>query len=391
MSRIMDEADRKWNLGINNIPDTYVCSNHVSESAIARFINYNSTSGYCNYCKRNKKVVPLAVLIERVMKVVGTYYTDPANFMIYESAEGGYQGNVYTAEEVLQEHLELEVDNSLFKDFYASIDLAKPWADELEYYDSPADTLTYSWDYFKRLLKHRSRYFFNSVKDLASHDYKLLPEQILARIGATIKKFGLIKELPANSSIYRCRQHSLLDESVQTFSGMTSPPNEYAIQPNRMSPAGISMFYGAFDERTAIEETLDRRNTELPHYTIAEFITKEALTIVDLSLIPQPPSVFDLDRKEDYYPLIFLNSFIDDLVSPIKRDEKVHINYVPTQVVTEYLRYPFSDELRPERINGLIYKSSKTDDKACVLFFDNQESTKSLESDPAKYKHLPVQ
>lgn len=386
----MEEAESRWELGIGSVPDTFVCAKHISEPAITRVIKSKAEPGFCDYCERRKKVVPLLVAVEYVMEVVRTYYTDPANFMSYETAEGGYLGNVYTAEELLQEHLELDVDDALFNDFYEGIDLVKQWADEWEYYDTPADTLIYSWDYFTRLLKHRSRYFFNSVKDLASHDYRLLPEETLDEVGASVKKYNLIREIPAGTIMYRCRQHTLEDTTVDTFSGMTSPPDERATQPNRMSPAGVSMFYAAFDERTAVQETVDENNASLPFYTVAEFELKGEITVVDLTTVPNIPSIFDLKKKRSYYQLIFLNRFVNDLVKPIERDDKVHINYVPTQVVTEYLRYPFSDKLRSKRIDGLIYKSSKTGRRACVLFFNNEESIDKLQSDPTSYRRSAI-
>ena len=40
----------------------------------------------------------------------------------------------------------------------------------------------------------------------------------------------------------------------------------------------------------------------------------------------------------DYDWLLFMNKFLHDFSSPIERDDRIHIEYVPTQVITEYLR-----------------------------------------------------
>jgi hypothetical protein len=36
-----------------------------------------------------------------------------------------------------------------------------------------------------------------------------------------------------------------------------SPPGKWAVQPNRLSPAGVPVFYGAYDVATTKAETLD--------------------------------------------------------------------------------------------------------------------------------------
>ncbi|WP_338648498.1 HEPN-associated N-terminal domain-containing protein [Flavobacterium sp. KS-LB2] len=385
MSGVMEEAMRLEELGLNRVPDTNVCANHIDEPAIRNFIRRNASRGYCDYCERATSVVPLEDLMEFIMEAVVRLYTDPANFMSYQSSEGGYLGNVYDSDEILQEHFELDIpDNKLFDDVFESLDLNKPWANEMEYHDSPSDIMLYSWNYFKKVVKHRSRYFFGLVKDFNSDDYRINSNDMLDEIGDSIKKFGLLKILPQGTPLYRCRQHVKGDISVTTAEGMTSPPEEYAVNPNRMSPSGISMFYGAFEHETAIAETLDLKDTNKDFFTTAAFISKHELNIIDLSALPDLPSPFDQKKQNDRFRIAFMKDFVMDLVAPIERDGRVHIEYVPTQIITEYFRFPFSDKLKKEkRIDGIIYPSSKNGKKACVLFFENAESLTVLEMDTA--------
>ncbi|SFN90849.1 RES domain-containing protein [Paenimyroides ummariense] len=383
MSRAMDEAMRLQELGLCTVPETNVCRNHINEPAIKNFIRRTSTSGYCDYCEKSTSVVSLEDLMEFIMEAVLRSYTDPANFMRYETSEGGYLGNVYNAEEILQEHFDLDIEDlKLSNDVFQSLDLTKPWSDEMQFYDSPSDILLYNWKYFKEIVKHRSRYFFGLVKDLNSDNYPIQSDEMLAEIGSSIKKFKLIKKLNVGTKFYRCRQHSRGDSSVSNPKGMTSPPQQFAIQPNRMSPSGISMFYGAFDIETALRETLDVGNKEIQYFTTVAFSTIRELNVVDLSMMPLPPSPFDAKKHQDRFRLIFIKNFIKDLTAPINRDGRIHIDYVPTQIITEYLRFPFSDKLsKHNRIDGIIYPSSRNGKKACVLFFDNEESLKVLNMD----------
>jgi hypothetical protein len=66
----------------------------------------------------------------------------------------------------------------------------------------------------------------------------------------------------------------------------------------------------------------------------------------------------------------FLHEFEQDLVKPVARDGMEHVDYVPTQIVTEFFRHRFrlSDGAS---LDGIMYRSSRTGQPACVLFFDS--------------------
>lgn len=328
MSGVFEEAMRLESLGLNSVPDKNLCAVHIEEDSIKKFIRSKSSHGYCNYCKKDKSVVPLEDLMEFLMEAVARFYTDPVDFMSYSSAEGGYLGTTYETKEILEEIFELDIPEiELYEDVYDSLDPSKIWADEGMYYDTPSDIMLYSWHYFKKAVKHRSRYFFGLVKNLQSDNYQLDSNQILNEIGITVKKSKLLKVLPKATELYRCRQHEKNDPSVLTASGMASPPTKYALSPNRMSPAGISMFYGAFEIETALKETIDFEDRSKDHFTTVKFSLNRDLNIIDLSSLPILPSPFDRKRNKERFNIIFLKNFVKDLTAPIKRDGGVHIEY----------------------------------------------------------------
>lgn len=70
--------------------------------------------------------------------------------------------------------------------------------------------------------------------------------------------------------------------------------------------------------------------------------------------------------------------FHNEITKKIKSDDRIHTEYVPSQVFTEYLRYMF--KLEGEiGVDGLIYKSSVSDNKCIVLFCSQKESEEYLE------------
>ena len=139
-----------------------------------------------------------------------------------------------------------------------------------------------------------------------------------------------------------------------------------------MSPAGIPMFYGAFDSETAIVETTSGKDVTGQIATTGVFKNVKTLKILDLTTLPEVPSLFDESRNYLRSILIFMREFVRDLSRPISKDGMVHIDYVPTQMFTEYIRYVHQD-INGDNINGIIYPSSqKAGGKAIVLFLENK-------------------
>jgi RES domain-containing protein len=121
--------------------------------------------------------------------------------------------------------------------------------------------------------------------------------------------------------------------------------------------------------RTATRETLE---------------TARDMWVVDLTELAPFPSLFDEQRRHLRAGIAFLCDFVKDLAKPIKKDGREHIDYVPTQVVTEYLRHAFRAE-GGYRVKGVIYQSArKGQGKCCVLFARNKaccETTPGWQAD----------
>lgn len=135
------------------------------------------------------------------------------------------------------------------------------------------------------------------------------------------------------------------------------------------------MFYSAFDIDTAILETISRTDKYKKYVTIAEFETLENQIVVDFNKLPKIPSIFGIRDKKRYYLVLFLYSFVRDITQQITKDGKEHTEYVPTQVVTEFLRYPFNKN-RKNKISGIIYPSSQNKNQKSAVFFWDDELSK---------------
>lgn len=375
MSGVDQEQQDLWARGLSGLKETHVCSKHIDDYAIANFIKNNALKGYCSYCKSSKKVISFEQLMFFMMEGIRNFYEDAAEFMGYDSSEGGYLGETYNQWELINDVIGLDIDNyQLNEDIIDCID-DRAWSEPDAYHDSYRDILIYHWDYFKEVAKHKSRYLFGKTKKFKTFSYNQNAYDILQEIGSKVTEFNLTKVIPTRTKLFRCRQHNGKTE-IKTALQITSPPKEHAIYSNRMSPAGISMFYCTFDIDTAKAETIDKDKKGPNFITTAIFKAKRHLTVIDFSILPKIPSIFDIENLKNYYSTRFLKDFVTDLSSDIKRDGKEHIDYVPTQIVTEFFRYIFSNK---QKIDGIVYPSAKNrGSKSCVLFFDNDQSLEEL-------------
>jgi len=134
------------------------------------------------------------------------------------------------------------------------------------------------------------------------------------------------------------------------------------------------MFYGATDVETCLAELC--HGPDETACTVGSFITARPFNVLDLTRLPPVPGTFSRPSpmKMKRLELRFLHAFSHDISRPVERDELIHIEYVPTQVVTEYFRRAYRTK-NGEPIQGILYPSAKRSASACcVLFFENEQT-----------------
>jgi hypothetical protein len=237
---------------------------------------------------------------------------------------------------------------------------------------NPSDRMLFAWERFKHVVQHERRYTFWTSHDDGEEEWHpdhLPPSHMLREIAEILRAIGPYTTLEKGTTIWRARVHDS-DEALISPSDFTSPPADLARQPNRMSPAGVPMFYGCADHATAYEETVEPERLVGKTVSAARFMAHQPLRMLDLTAIPAIDSFFAVNRDQRH-AIRFLKEFAKDLSQPINRDASQHLEYVPTQVFTEYVRH----EMRSSNglsINGIRYVSSKNG-KDCLVIFATQE------------------
>ncbi len=367
----------------------YVCANCFDDEGIKDFISNNAESERCSFCgaAANEPIAaPFDEVVEHMNRCIGGYYDDPANTLPYESAEGGYQGMTYTTQELLIElglDFPNDSDNRLHDAICQGLD-NELWSDAEPFSLSGYEQLRFSWEEFCRVIRHRRRYFFlQGNRDADSELYS--PGEVLKLIFSYAEEARIFVTLPRGTHLFRARSQPT-GKSYVSAATLGPPPVEHAIKTNRMSPPGVVMMYVSDDPETALAETADKPGK----YAVGEFVTEREAFILDLTRLPPVPSIFtELPDTLEYDPrprLNFLHQISWEISRPIARDDRIHIEYVPTQVVTEYLRTAITIEKR--RVDGIRYQSSRGRARTSLVLFADQESLILEKEEQPEFYHL---
>jgi len=361
--------------------ETYCCTECFADPEIKAFIVSFDNLGNCNYCQSS------GIHIAKVSDVCS--FIRKGVERVYEVASDSIGWNTTDISEILDE---LDV-------FPARLSTTMELLDDFNFGDTP---------YYRR---DRDGLEFNQIINWAEfcetakrdQRFTILLDSPFVTEMARLMHQALTNLISTGTILYRAR----IVRNNQQFGhvDLTSPPLSIAGN-NRMSPAGISFFYGAFDIETAIAEMRPSLGDTV---VVGSFRVCKNLDVLDFSTIPEQTSPFSnsYDFRFEEFIRPFLERFAEDISKPIRPDD-APIDYVPTQIFMEYIRFwrdenstlaaPGSDQLTLDRLTverlasdsaalerwvsgkerntgkeGLIYESSMRNGGKCVVLFKGQD------------------
>lgn len=387
----------EWDQGFHFPPDKHVCAKHFDDKFLKQFVSKNSQPGVCDYCGKKSSVIPLNEIVAYINEKIKDRFTnlDDANLPLgntwldkgEESDDFLKRVGLYVlpkderywdADDFFGQYLHLN-DDDLFCDI-AGCFSDKTFCRNMPLYPSWGQELSMEWNSFCLDVKNNNKYsFHNPPQPVPSNQSNNFAIDILTEIEGTILHQGLIKSIPIGRILYRCRKHKA-NESATTFGELASPPLKFATNQNRMSPNGVSMFYGADTLKTA---QLEAQNIGIDDaskmISWGKFETITPIKVIDFTNFPKYKGLWSGD---DYEVLNFLYSFVQKISEPLDKKEEEIKGYLPTQILTGYIKSLFTD------VEGLIYPSAKKENGKCfVLFYDADECPKHLKL--LKHKSLP--
>lgn len=366
--------------------EKFVCAHHFFDPYLSSYVAEHSVEGRCTYCGRKGCVADMRDVIshigfvlkmhfnnldEECLPLASTYFDDKDEVIPGIKRVGCFaapaEADDYLSTSDLLDALNAYTDNDSLNDDIDNVFIDQAWIKKDAFEPWRSERMTWLWNHFSAMVKTTRRYTFWSIPSSDDGCSGLLTD-ILHDLGRALVTTDLIKEIPVGTSLFRVRSLSEIKSSYG-FNDITSAPDGIGGQ-CRMSPAGVSMFYGAYDKETALAECL--KCSGYVAHLVGEFRTKVPLHVVDLTALPYYVSIW----MNNWESVLFLKSFHSSITQPIG-DDKENIDYVPSQVFTEYLRWMFRDK-GGSSINGVIYQSCKMDSKNIVLFCNQTESAQWL-------------
>lgn len=351
-----------------------VCADCIDDVDIRAFIASRADELACDFCDRSSAdqavAAPLESVVEFMMEAIDREYDRAVNALGWESREGGFQGSHWDSYDLLTDEIDIALpnDDGRLLDILVECLGDNDWCQRNPYGLREDERYIASWDEFANFIKYERRYFF--LESQRTDGELLSPPSLLEFISETVVDYGLLTTIPTGSTIYRARQL----KPGQTFRSSLDfgpPPVERATRSNRMSPAGIVMFYGSSETDTAVAEIDDRPELGI---AVGTFRTLRDLGIVDLTRLPRPLRFFEPQPEtsiENRYVLSFLNSFGRSMAARVEPGDLEHIDYVPTQVVTEWFRTRWL--ANEPNINGILYRSAQRAGGSSLVLFADQD------------------
>lgn len=350
-TEMMEDDERGW-----HEPDGHVCAECVEDEYLKDLIRQHANQRHCDYCGRQTRAnsaAPVAVLMEPIASAVFRYFNDPTQAGV--AYDGEWMASLTGTHDVLMT-VQLWCHDQLFEDI-ADAFVYTEWVRAANGHwltPHPHEELSAEWDSFVDIIKHEVRFFYQHPSATKpTKPWVRDPQSILHAIEVMVKQLGLITSIPINTSLLRVRARDDGAEWEVDADQMGAPPPERS-RAGRMNPAGISYLYLAFEQETALAEVLSGPPCAA---AIAQFQTQRDLRILDLTILPAEPSIFDEAHRDVRESLIFLESFVEEISKPVRKDGGEHISYVPSQVVCEYFALVFQ-VTADQNLDGIVYPSA---------------------------------
>ncbi|MDE0127982.1 MAG: RES domain-containing protein [Gammaproteobacteria bacterium] len=364
-------------------PDKFACVDCVDSKHLKNAIRESSdTSTVCDYCS-NGPAAHLSAVLQPISQTLNRYFQHPDAAGI-PLDKGDWVINPMDTFDALMQ-LPLACNDVLFEDLANAfcndcwVSAGGIWSGIYHRHERLAN----AWDHFEEMAKHRARYFLGSNIEIWEFDPGnefLQPTALLDAVGRYVRKFNLIRTLNSKLTLYRAR-HSKNGAAYSSFDEMGPPPKD-AAKAGRMNAAGIPYFYLARERRTAIAEVASHPPGKL---VIGSFKLNRAIPVLDLTCLEEPPSLFDDDAYERRQSILFLRDFVQRIASPVRKDGREHVEFVPSQVVSEYFSEMFASPEGDGRIGGMVYPSTVIPPGQNVVLFpprdwDKWEKIATLDS-----------
>lgn len=359
---------------------TLVCPDCFEDSGLQRRIvdvRPDHPDAQCDFHPR-KKGIPVSAVAEIVDEVFRNRYVFGRDDGIYdEYGHGGGDDLVETLRDLTEADDDRVVsalaDALIENDDYWPPDGEEPFYDhDYTYQESEYgyQEHSFTWRWFRQGILYEQRFFNADAEKKLSEIFDGLH---LIRNEHNEPAIFELRPGGPNSEFFRariCNEPSSRAKILEDPATNLGPPPEQLRTAGRMNSSGIMTFYGAFDLTTCIAELRPAVGEKI---AAATFTLERPILVLNTTGFAGRPKAINVFAKTHIKRMRlweFMTQFMNEIAQPsLPNDE--HLDYVPTQVVSEYLTHlhelPGAYEGRT--IDGIIYRSAQNSEGKNIAIF----------------------
>lgn len=323
----------------------------------------------------SKKGIPVSAVAEVVDQVFRNSYTFGDYDPQYDEFVGDdLSGTLYDLTEADDHRVVSALAEALIDgdDYWPPDGEDAFYSHEASYVESDAgyEEHSHTWRYFRREILHEQRFFSQRALGRLKEIFDGLH---LLRDDANSPAVYSLEPNDEAVQLYRARKANSIGEReviVQDPASQLGPPPEKLRRAGRMNPSGISALYGAFDLETCIAEL---RPAVGETVIAAKFELTRPILVLDTTKFigrPKAINIFAPTYVTRMKLWKFMTTFMYEIARPCLPDDE-HLDYVPTQVVSEYLTqlHKIKRGDKEMTIDAIIYRSAQNGNGKNIAIF----------------------
>jgi hypothetical protein len=367
---------------------TLVCPDCFRDSGLQRRIKKvrpNFPDDPCDF-HPSKKGVPISAVAEIVDPVFRNRYT----FGNYHTRYDEFTGNDLSGTLLnLTDADDDRVVTALAEALIEADDYWPPDGEDAFYIlnesyvenDNSYEEYSQTWHRLRRKILHEQRFFSQNALGRLREIFEGLH---LLHDDSNSPAVYMLKPGDEAVQIYRARKGNSIEEReqiVQDPANQLGPPPEKLRCAGRMNPSGILAFYGAFDLDTCVAEL---RPAVGETVISAKFQITRPILVLDTTKFSGRPKTINIFAQTHVTRLRlwkFMTTFMNEIARPCLPDDE-HLDYVPTQVVSEYLTHlhKIKKGNKERTIDAIIYRSAQNGNGKNIAIFGGAAAVEGARS-----------
>lgn len=344
-----------------------ICCACIGEGYLRDEVTARGAHAVCSYCGKSLPTITLGELATRLDTIFDEHYrsnyvdlSEDDCTMLNELEERfGWNSEFTPATQIIRslaniptepaEHLRLIIDASRRRDYERGPDSLDSDTEYIRV--APSNRKMHDlWDRCERSLRTEVRHFNGQVESVLRSMFDRLT-QYTTRDGRPVVVNAGPKEPVA--SLFRARvfhSDAELTRALKYPEEKIGPPPS-SNRPNRMSAQGLSVFYGATQQRVALAEV---RAPAQSRVMIGHFDLVRQIRLLDLAALRSiyvDGSLLDPEYDTRLRKALFLDRLSQQMTQPVTPDDGL-LGYLITQVIADYL----ADRAEPA-LDGILYPS----------------------------------